>query len=230
MSISSDPIAASDIVLGVPVVDLSASSDAYRVLLGEPVETGVWLVGNGRVELLPGDADQAVDFTVADLSESIRLLGRRGLTSVYRDDSSYAFEHVAPIGVASRGGSGHGPRIDHVVMYHHDVDAAVALYAGRLGLDFRLDRTIAEGVAQLFFRTSTVIVEVVAGPSMADRDRFGGLAWLIDDIDDERARLADAGLDVSEVRVGRKPGTRVCTVRDRALGTPTLLIEQTPRS
>ena len=34
------------------------------------------------------------------------------------------------------------------------------------------------------------------------------------------------GLDVSEVRPGRKPGTRVATVRERTLGTPTLLIEQ----
>ena len=41
-----------------------------------------------------------------------------------------------------------------------------------------------------------------------------------------RERLVAGGVEVSEVRTGRKPGTRVATVRDRALGTPTLLIEQ----
>ncbi len=208
---------------------MSASSDAYRILLGDPLDAGVWSLGNGRVELQPGDAETAVDFAVVDLHESVRLLGRRGLAAVLRDETSYELEGVEPVGITARKGCGDGPRVDHVVMYHHDVDAAVALYAGRLGMDMRLDRQIAEGVAQLFFRTSSVIVEVVAGPSMADRDRFGGVAWLVDDIDAEQHRLVGAGLDVSEVRVGRKPGTRVCTLRDRAFGTPTLLIEQTPK-
>ncbi|GAC78478.1 Glyoxalase/Bleomycin resistance protein/Dioxygenase superfamily protein [Gordonia malaquae] len=229
MSISTDPLRTSDVVLGIPVSDMAASSDAYRILLGEPFDAGVWTFGNGRVELLPGDAEAAVDFAVADLHESVRLLGRRGLAAVLRDETSYELEGVEPVGITVRNGRGDGPRVDHVVMYHHDVDAAVALYAGRLGMDLRLDRQIAEGVAQLFFRTSSVIVEVVAGPSMADRDRFGGVAWLVDDIDAEQHRLVDAGLDVSEVRIGRKPGTRVCTLRDRAFGTPTLLIEQTPK-
>jgi hypothetical protein len=40
-----------------------------------------------------------------------------------------------------------------------------------------------------------------------------------------RARLAGAGLDVSEVRPGRKPGTRVISVKDGTCGVPTLLIE-----
>ena len=37
--------------------------------------------------------------------------------------------------------------------------------------------------------------------------------------------LAGAGLDVSEVRAGMKPGTRVFTVRDGTCGVPTLMIE-----
>ncbi len=229
VSISTDPLSSSDVVLGIPVADMAASSDAYRILLGESAGPGVWVFGNGRVELSPEDAETAVDFAVADLHESVRLLGRRGLAAVLRDESSYELEGVEPVGVTSRRGCGDGPRVDHVVMYHHDVDAAVALYAGRLGMDLRLDRQIAEGVAQLFFRTSSVIVEVVAGASMAERHRFGGVAWRVDDIEAEHKRLLGAGLDVSEVRVGRKPGTRVCTLRDRAFGTPTLLIEQLPK-
>jgi hypothetical protein len=43
-----------------------------------------------------------------------------------------------------------------------------------------------------------------------------------------RARLQAAGLDVSEVRGGRKPGTRVLTLRDGTCGVPTLLLERGP--
>jgi hypothetical protein len=35
---------------------------------------------------------------------------------------------------------------------------------------------------------------------------------------------------VSDVRAGRKPGTRVLTVRNGACGIPTLLVERTARS
>ena len=34
-----------------------------------------------------------------------------------------------------------------------------------------------------------------------------------------------AGVDVSEVRNGRKPGTRVMTVRSGTCGVPTLLVQ-----
>ncbi len=44
-----------------------------------------------------------------------------------------------------------------------------------------------------------------------------------------RARVSAAGFDVSSVRAGFKPGTRVCTVRGRPLGVDTLLIEPAPR-
>ncbi len=36
-------------------------------------------------------------------------------------------------------------------------------------------------------------------------------------------------LEVSEVRAGRKPGTRVLTVRSGTCGIPTLLVERTAR-
>jgi hypothetical protein len=45
------------------------------------------------------------------------------------------------------------------------------------------------------------------------------------DIDATHARLAQAGVDVSEVRTGRKPGTRVMTVRSGTCGVPTLLVQ-----
>ena len=39
----------------------------------------------------------------------------------------------------------------------------------------------------------------------------------------------EAGIDVSEVRTGRKPGTRVMSVRSGTCGIHTLFLERTPR-
>ena len=57
------------------------------------------------------------------------------------------------------------------------------------------------------------------------QDRLRGLCWRVADIDATHARLAQAGVDVSEVRTGRKPGTRVMTVRSGTCGVPTLLVQ-----
>ncbi len=35
-----------------------------------------------------------------------------------------------------------------------------------------------------------------------------------------------AGVDVSEIRMGMRPGTSVCTVRSGTAGVPTLLLER----
>jgi hypothetical protein len=48
----------------------------------------------------------------------------------------------------------------------------------------------------------------------------------VPDAEAARARLLAAGLDVSEVRAGRKPGTRVLTLRGGTCGVPTLLLER----
>jgi hypothetical protein len=56
------------------------------------------------------------------------------------------------------------------------------------------------------------------------------LSWRVGDIDAARARLMAAGVDVSEVRTGRKPGTRVMSVRSGTCGVQTLLLERTPRA
>jgi len=42
---------------------------------------------------------------------------------------------------------------------------------------------------------------------------------------DSRARLDASGFDVSEVRDGRKPGTRVFSVRGGTCGVPTLILQ-----
>ncbi|PDH38042.1 MAG: glyoxalase, partial [Halieaceae bacterium MED-G26] len=44
------------------------------------------------------------------------------------------------------------------------------------------------------------------------------------DIQATHAELTERGFDVSEIRAGRRPGTHVCTVRDKTYGVPTLIL------
>lgn len=115
--------------------------------------------------------------------------------------------------------------LDHIVVRTPDAERAAALYGARLGLDMRLDREVM-GRRLMFFRCGDAIVEIIHDDTLSDgRDKLWGLSWRVADADAERARLADAGLNVSEVRTGAKPGSRVFTVRDQTCGVPTLMIE-----
>jgi len=120
--------------------------------------------------------------------------------------------------------------LDHVVLISPDLEATKKLYGEQLGLRLALDRSFeARELRMLFFRVGGATIEVVGRvgvkPDRHARDRFGGLAWQVPDADAARQRIAKAGFDVSEVRGGNKPGTRVCTVRGEPCGVPTLLIE-----
>lgn len=119
--------------------------------------------------------------------------------------------------------------IDHVVIHTSDAERAVANYAGRLGLDLRLERDAPQwGSHMLFFRCGQSILEVVQ-PTGEKRhegpDAVWGVAWRVTDLAGTTERLGRAGIDVSEKRQGRKPGSQVATVRDERFGVPTLLIE-----
>ena len=123
--------------------------------------------------------------------------------------------------------------LDHVVVSTGDPERAAALYGARLGLDMALDRSHQEWGQLMFFRCGDLIVEVVKRPvagSDLTHDRLWGLSFRVADIDATRARLAAAGADVSEVRAGRKPGTRVMSVRDGTCGVHTLVLERTARA
>jgi catechol 2,3-dioxygenase-like lactoylglutathione lyase family enzyme len=122
--------------------------------------------------------------------------------------------------------------LDHVVVSTGDPERAAALYGARLGLDMALDRSHPDWGRLMFFRCGDLIVETVQRPgAITDpaHDRLYGLSWRVADADAARARLASAGIEVSDVRTGRQPGTRVLTVRSGTCGIPTLLVQRTPR-
>jgi catechol 2,3-dioxygenase-like lactoylglutathione lyase family enzyme len=122
--------------------------------------------------------------------------------------------------------------MDHVVVSTDDPERAAALYGARLGLDMALDRSHPEWGRLMFFRCGDLIVEVTHRPGRERNkaeaeapDRLRGICWRVADIDGVHARLVAAGVDVSEIRTGRKPGTRVMTVRTGTCGVPTLLVQ-----
>jgi catechol 2,3-dioxygenase-like lactoylglutathione lyase family enzyme len=118
--------------------------------------------------------------------------------------------------------------MDHVVVSTSDPERAAALYGARLGLDMALDRSHPDWGRLMFFRCGDLIVEITHRPGKSadtSQDRLSGLCWRVADIDATHARLVQAGVDVSEVRTGRKPGTRVMTVRSGTCGVPTLLVQ-----
>ena len=122
--------------------------------------------------------------------------------------------------------------LDHVVVSTEDPERAAALYGARLGIEMALDRSHQDWGQLMFFRCGDLIVEVVKRPvAGADQthDKLWGLSWRVADIDATRARLLASGIDVSEARAGRRPGTRVISVRDGACGIHTLLLERTAK-
>jgi catechol 2,3-dioxygenase-like lactoylglutathione lyase family enzyme len=198
-----------------------------------------------------GEGLWGLAFGVSDLAETSRVLVRRGApvgeaAALLSTDAwrlafvDPAVTHGVSIALAERTGAVRAKpaapdavvALDHVVINTANPDRAVALYGARLGLDFRLDRSNPQwGSRLLFFRCGGAVVEIGArlGAEVSDApDKLSGLAWRIADPDAAQARLAKAGFDVSEVRSGRKPGTRVFTVRSGVPGAPTLMLSAEP--
>jgi len=261
--------------VAIAVGDLDRAGAAYQALLGRAPDwreeaagaRHAWFqLGNMALDIVQpdgggesgdrvrarlaagGDGIWGLAFAVSDLSETRRVLDRRGAPSAEPMDllSTEAWRlafidpgatHGVPIALAERGDRAvRTPRfeedaihaLDHVVVATENPDRAVALYGARLGLDFRLDRSSPEwGSRLLFFRCGDAVVEIGArldGAVSDAPDRLTGLAWRVRDPERARARLARAGFDVSEVRAGRKPGTSVFTVRSGVAGAPALVI------
>ena len=192
-----------------------------------------------RAALEAGEGLKSLVFATRDLNGLHRRSERVGLAPeaiVEREDYAsfrfntehtngvrlFALQRSAPIAPATMRPAGVSA-LDHIVVRSANFDRAAALFGARLGLDLRLDRE-AVGRRLMFFRCGDAIVEIAQFPD-EQADSFWGLSWRVADAEAARERLASAGVNVSEVRAGVKPGTRVFTVRDKSCGVPTLMIE-----
>ncbi|MDQ8728943.1 VOC family protein [Bradyrhizobium sp. LHD-71] len=199
-----------------------------------------------------------VGFEAVDIEATVRKLSRRGL--VIGDITEQAFDSPSGAGRMTRRcaeistTSTHGVALsivetltpanpaavsssvsglDHVVIRSPNPERAVALYGGRLGLDFALDRTNADwGSRLLFFVCGGVRVEI--GHSLAKGvsdlpDSLWGLAWRVADASETRAKLQHAGVETSDAKAGRRPGSQVLTVRSGTRNVPTIMLSATPQ-
>ena len=223
---------------------ITGSVGAYETLLGRRAVNGRVQTGNvGLTFGAAGDALSSMAFQTGDLDKAARLLERRAVPGERKADRlvlARAATHGVPIELCERqeraassplAGCDEAAAIsalDHVVVRTPDPERAIAFYAGRLGLDLRLDRSNpAWGARLLFFRCGDLAVEIAHDlkKGVSDGpDHLWGLSWRTPDIAQAHARLKATGIDVSEPRDGRRPGSQVFTVKDHTEGVPTLVI------
>ncbi len=192
-----------------------------------------------RAALEDGEGLKSLVFAAKDIVRGRRRCERLGLNPhalnssptgrSFRADTArthgvrlFFVERGTPLPVAPPGPAS-ALALDHVVVQSADMERAAALYGARLGLDMRLDREL-RGRRLMFFRCGDAVLEVAQVEHLR-QDLLWGLSWRVVDAALAHARLTAAGLDVSEVRAGLKPGTRVFTVRDGTCNVPTLMIE-----
>jgi catechol 2,3-dioxygenase-like lactoylglutathione lyase family enzyme len=200
-----------------------------------------------------------VGFEVDDMAATMRKFSRRGLGCEAplgehwrAGDGAVIDRTITPISRATTHGIGIAlvattradavspppaaqtvTAIDHLVVRSPNPERAIALYGGRLSLDFALDRTNADwGSRLLFFLCGGVRVEI--GHSLAkgisdEPDQFSGLAWRVDDAAAAQRRLQSSGVQTSEAKKGRRPGSQVLTVRSHTCNIPTIFLSETPR-
>ena len=115
--------------------------------------------------------------------------------------------------------------VDHIVLRTRDADDCIRLFNRDLGMRLALDQSVPEwGGRMLFFRCGKLTLEVIQSDEPPEEDFFWGITYLCPDLDATLAALDAAGVTHSGNRLGRKPGTRVATVKSHTLGIPTLLI------
>jgi catechol 2,3-dioxygenase-like lactoylglutathione lyase family enzyme len=219
---------------------------AYETLLGRKTEHGRVCVGNVGVAIEDHASTaqlSAMVFATRSLDKAARLLERRALP-VERNGERLVLSteatHGVPIALVERrevptaspllksSEAAAVSALDHVVVRTPNPERAIALYAGRLGLDLRLDRSNPDwGSRLLFFRCGDLVVEIAhdlkKGVSDAP-DQLWGLSWRTPDVAKANERLKKAGVEVTEPRNGRRPGTQVFSVLSHTANVPTIVI------
>jgi catechol 2,3-dioxygenase-like lactoylglutathione lyase family enzyme len=223
---------------------IAGSAGVYETLLGRRAIDGRLQTANVGLRFgAASDALSSMTFATASLDKAARLLERRAVPSERQGDRlmlSRGATHGVPIDLCARkeraapsplAGSDEAASIsalDHIVVRTPNPERAIAFYGGRLGLDLRLDRSNPDwGSRLLFFRCGDLVVEIAHDlkKGVSDRpDHLWGLSWRTPDIAKANARLKAAGIDVSEPRDGRRPGSQVFTVKSHTGGVPTLVI------
>lgn len=210
----------------IEVPELEQARASYHQLLGDLSTDGDLLLGNvgialrqapglekahiARLGLLDPDLAQGASMPIEGGPLAIPLERSHTRDGIYR-------EQPTPTGIYA---------VDHVVLQTRDADACITLFRDQLGLRLALDQTVPEfGGRMLFFRHGKMTLEVIQHLERPpEQDYFWGITYLCSDIDVTVEELDRRGVFHSPIRPGRKPGTRVTTVKSHCLDLPTLLI------
>ncbi len=205
------------------VADLDLAVAAYTTLLGREPSTvdpvPRFELERGGVELIPGPPGlNAIRFTT-------------GTEQLAREHDAFGIRLRITPAAAARAAVVAGPveAIDHVVIHTVAPERAIGYWRDQFGLRLALDRVFSErGLRLIFFRSGDITLEyahlLAPSPSSEEPDRFYGLSYRVRDLEAHCARLAAAGVDVSPIRSGMRPGTMVASVRSATAGVPTLLL------
>ncbi len=225
------------IVIAVP--GLADATREYRQLLGmEPATVAgapqrTWFIlPNTVIELVEAPLQRAaiegiVFASAGAAATETPVANARGLNLSLCDGALTAamrgrYEEAGVAGLA----------VDHLVLRTTDADDCIALFGQQLGIRLALDKTVPRwGGRMLFFRAGKLTLEVIeSAQEQGAADYFWGIAYQCADLDQLARQLSDRGVSLSEVRAGRKPGSRVATVKSHSLGLPTLLLQQAEKA
>ncbi len=212
----------------IAVPDLAAAVAEYDCLLG-------------GLSSRPGGASVSLANVAIELVEepALKAARIRGLTLWSEDDTSPLPDDLLGLElcVSVQRSLGSGPTrtgiaaVDHVVLRSGDADDCIRLFNEQLGMRLALDQAVPEwGGRMLFFRCGKLTLEVIQHlEEPVAADYFWGITYLCENLAATLEALDQAGVEHSELRAGRKPGTLVATVKSHDLGIPTLLIQPASR-
>jgi catechol 2,3-dioxygenase-like lactoylglutathione lyase family enzyme len=210
----------------VAVPDLAAALEQYAAVLGSASSVGesqLFELSNVSIELV-----EAPDLTTARVSGLTVIDAQRAAGDIDTGQRGVCITSVPQrrhqqIVAAESGISA----VDHLVLMTRDADDCIRLFGEQLGMRLALDQLVPEwGGRMLFFRCGKMTLEIIHNiEDPPEQDQFWGITYLSHDLDTTIASFEQRGVAYSEVRDGRKPGTRVTTVKSHNLGLPTLLLE-----
>ena len=223
---------------------LGGSAGVYETLLGRRAADGRLQTGNVGLVFAGGGATglASMVFATSALDEAATLLERRGVPGERNGGHlvlSRAATHEVPIELVERTEPAPASplladeaavvsALDHVVIRTPNPERAIAFYAGRLGLEpaARSQQSrVGRAAAVLPLRRTVVEIAHDLKKGVSDGpDQLWGLSWRVPDIAKANARLKAAGVDVTEPRDGRRPGSQVFTVKSHTEGVPTIVI------
>ena len=116
-------------------------------------------------------------------------------------------------------------KVNQLVIQTKSPDTIKDFFRDKLSIRLALDKTFKEWAGRmLFFRLGGVTLEVIEGQDIKQNSKYFGIGWHTDNYNKCYNDLLKNGFRLSKIRIGRKEGTLVSTLKDPILNIPTILI------